>query len=56
MSQRVKRKSKNGCRCTSCEYWHRSSWWKKLLIERDIMKEIKYAFSKREESQDAQRI
>ncbi len=45
MTQRVKKRSRNGCRCTTCEYWNRSSWWKKLLIEREIRKDLKYAIS-----------
>ncbi len=48
MTQRIKRKSRNGCRCTSCEYWHRSSWWKKELIERDIRKESYEQLSREE--------
>lgn len=41
MSQRVKKRSKNGCRCSYCEFHYRGGWWKRVLIERDIKKEVK---------------
>lgn len=41
---------KGYCRCNFCLFQMRGGWWKRILIERDIMKEIKNASSQRKES------
>ncbi len=55
MTQRVKKKSRNGCRCSWCEFHLRSSWRKKVLIERDIKKELSDAINQRKEGKDEER-
>ena len=50
MTQRRKKRSRNGCRCSWCLFNLRSGWWKRVLRERDIRKEIDYATREGQES------